>query len=635
MATTEDDYHLGDSQCIFTIQPRTGESNAFDLKVEEDVPAELEAFVRLSHFELFEKARQWFDGCLRDHLAEFPVALEYADMLLRQGSYREVLALHRPETAGLPEGNDIDRLWGLLGHLANMHLGGAASDALKDAIACFNYLSYRRLGQDGHPNALEIHMLELYLEIAVVAYRTSTWPEVNYQYTNPPWWKGYSPAWSGFCNWYAWLRNRGYFWEAQRILSILLPVLPLNNAIGMFMTRYTFDYVVENIDKGSFDETLVLSDLISANNMCSYVLEHCDVLKPSDGRRLEALVKLAGAYLQNSGSLAAILYCVSKRDDEEASPPVLQVKTLEKRLERLKQARLSSEIHSAEVQSTVPSFADPGTTTPSTSGPSYTQGLKDATTQSVWETLAPVKPAPPGFSLYNPSHIRVDVFSHPPTRYACASEKPFLAAPSTTSTAMVQGGQGAVLPRWAKGQTINFAALSNGYPRQELAVIAANALRDAAEDWNQLELGVNFNWVEKLEDASFVLCYAGDNGEILAQAFFPNEEKLSRVNIYSAALKQGTVEYLKDIFLHQLGHVLGFRHDFAPVVDENNGSIQLGPRDPRSVMGFEFPPRIRASDRESAMAFYKLSGTSLGWKDSNEAQSSSSARPRIKDCIAR
>jgi hypothetical protein len=79
------------------------------------------------------------------------------------------------------------------------------------------------------------------------------------------------------------------------------------------------------------------------------------------------------------------------------------------------------------------------------------------------------------------------------------------------------------------------------------------------------------------------------------------------------------VQYLKNIFLHELGHVLGLRHEFAPELEDtgDNYTVQIGPRNPLSVMGYEFPPQIQPSDVENAKGFYKFPGTSLGWREAH------------------
>ena len=58
--------------------------------IEEDVEAELEEFVRLSHTGQFSDAHELFDECLSSHIDWYPVAAEYADCLLREGSFRQL-----------------------------------------------------------------------------------------------------------------------------------------------------------------------------------------------------------------------------------------------------------------------------------------------------------------------------------------------------------------------------------------------------------------------------------------------------------------------------------------------------------------------------------------------------------------
>ena len=182
---------------------------------------------------------------------------------------------------------------------------------------------------------------------------------------------------------------------------------------------------------------------------------------------------------------------------------------------------------------------------------------------------------------------------------------------------------------------------------------AAYRLNEAAQQWNSVELGVKFKWVDKLEDAEFVLAYGGgmtstseiqlvspthaipdlavvscqcsvdsnlhrilnlvrlgaDDGGTLARAFFPNTKDLNTVFVYKRAYDRDTVNFQANIFAHELGHVLGFRHEFAP---QEGGAVLFGPQNPNSVMAYTFPPSIQPSDVASARLLYQaLDGSKI------------------------
>ncbi|PYI17327.1 zincin [Aspergillus violaceofuscus CBS 115571] len=270
---------------------------------------------------------------------------------------------------------------------------------------------------------------------------------------------------------------------------------------------------------------------------------------------------------------------------------------------------------------------------------SFFDDLKGAVGQEALKTLDPATDLSDG-QPDEPSSTSED-----PARYTCSTQKPapvtFTDATGTSSSdpaaniAALQVGFGKVIPRWKPGpdQRVNFAAFANGYPKPEWATLAANALKAAADEWNRLGLGVSIQWVARLEDAAFVLSYGGRQGGVLAEAFFPSPIDLNYLNVYESAFAPGTVAYLKNIFLHELGHVLGFRHEFAPELEDTKDdyTVQLGPRNPLSVMGYEFPPQLQTSDEDSARAFYRFPGTQLGWGEAKSRAPKSGRMLKIVD----
>ncbi|KAK4671391.1 hypothetical protein QC764_0094760 [Podospora pseudoanserina] len=170
-------------------------------------------------------------------------------------------------------------------------------------------------------------------------------------------------------------------------------------------------------------------------------------------------------------------------------------------------------------------------------------------------------------------------------------------------------------PRWAPGSVIRWVALTSGFKTPSDASYAATHLNLACQKWNDLSIGVTFEWVTDPKDATFALCHGGDSGGTLASAFFPNANDLNMMLVYNPVFSMPRWKAnLWKVFTHELGHVLGLRHEFAVDVNPETGtvfeaaaSVQLGPRNEKSVMNYSrAPPEIQVSDVESTKAFYAL-----------------------------
>ncbi|KAH7145526.1 hypothetical protein B0J13DRAFT_665945 [Dactylonectria estremocensis] len=214
-----------------------------------------------------------------------------------------------------------------------------------------------------------------------------------------------------------------------------------------------------------------------------------------------------------------------------------------------------------------------------------------------------------------PEHISkmLSVHNNDPSmstsKYMCTTQRPLpVKIPTSLNPFALQIGFNGKIPRWKKNQTVQFAALSEGYPTRNQALLAAYRLNEATTQWNNLQIGVTFKWVDEVEDAAFVLAYGGDAGTTLAEAFFPNSNDLSTLFVYQRAFQPGSINYLVNIFLHELGHVLGLRHEFAA---QEGGAVPFGPTNPLSVMSYKFPPQIQDSDIASTKAFYGFSAAEI------------------------
>lgn len=78
-----------------------------EYEIEEDVKAELEDFVRLSHMGQFKDAHQIFDECLSGYDDWYPVVAEYADCLLREGDFEQLAAFSEEASLKFQDPSEI------------------------------------------------------------------------------------------------------------------------------------------------------------------------------------------------------------------------------------------------------------------------------------------------------------------------------------------------------------------------------------------------------------------------------------------------------------------------------------------------------------------------------------------------
>lgn len=165
------------------------------------------------------------------------------------------------------------------------------------------------------------------------------------------------------------------------------------------------------------------------------------------------------------------------------------------------------------------------------------------------------------------------------------------------------------MTRWTPGSVITWTAWKSGYNSKEDAEHATSQLQLAAEEWNKAEVGVTFQFVTEINAADFILCYGGDRQDALASAFTPNENQTNSVFVYSMAFSEAWKDVMWKIFTHELGHVLGLRHEFAmdPGVMFEGAAVPFGERNEFSVMNYRVePPEIQQSDIDNTRIFYAV-----------------------------
>jgi len=164
------------------------------------------------------------------------------------------------------------------------------------------------------------------------------------------------------------------------------------------------------------------------------------------------------------------------------------------------------------------------------------------------------------------------------------------------------------VPRWVPGSVIRWAVWSKEFGNEADAKHAADHLQLAANQWNDANVGVTFEWTPDVKKANFFVTKGRPSGSVLASAFFPNADNPNQLFVYPYAFTPSWKDNMWKVFTHELGHVLGLRHEFA-IEREGLGAVQLGPRNELSVMNYRpEPPQLQQSDIDSTKLFYQLQG---------------------------
>ena len=178
-------------------------------------------------------------------------------------------------------------------------------------------------------------------------------------------------------------------------------------------------------------------------------------------------------------------------------------------------------------------------------------------------------------------------------------------------------GLGHQIPRWARGSIIRYIVRTGTFPSDVHAKHAAECLEKAGNEWNDKlgDIGPRFEPVSDYDAAVCELMYKarmegpdGPDSDPLASAFFPDSEERI-VYVYAKAFEDGFRDSMTNVFYHELGHVLGLRHEFAPEREKKCGSVCIGPRNESSVMNYFLHPsqlRIHDLDVRSVKEFYNI-----------------------------
>lgn len=188
-------------------------------------------------------------------------------------------------------------------------------------------------------------------------------------------------------------------------------------------------------------------------------------------------------------------------------------------------------------------------------------------------------------------------------------------------------GRDGKMVRWKPGLALSFYVAKETFPTQEKYSTARESVRSATEDW-MAACGVQFQYKPELDTAApaaraggalFHVMHYDSRGRFIAAAFFPDDPPERRVVLIDPSFYASTGFDNVGVLRHELGHVLGFRHEHirsgAPPGCPGEplyGTIDLTRYDPKSVMHYfcagagERALDITDLDRQGAQRLYGL-----------------------------
>jgi Pregnancy-associated plasma protein-A len=193
----------------------------------------------------------------------------------------------------------------------------------------------------------------------------------------------------------------------------------------------------------------------------------------------------------------------------------------------------------------------------------------------------------------------------PVSTYNCITQ------PKQSPAAVVIGWNGRI-DIWSPQATVNYVVNRSGLSVEQAGMMGWQfALAHSA--WNAAGVGVTFNLVSNPDDAAFEVVFGGHSDIASAMAFFPNTDVLSRILVYDNWFTADET-FRNKVALHELGHTLGLRHEFAPETEQGTGAVVFGPRDEFSIMTYNFDRNFLSNnDVCGTKALYATpAGTFLG-----------------------
>ena len=179
--------------------------------------------------------------------------------------------------------------------------------------------------------------------------------------------------------------------------------------------------------------------------------------------------------------------------------------------------------------------------------------------------------------------------------------------------------------RWRDGLVLDYCVIRNTFADAAEYQTVVDAMANATAAWERT-CGVTFDHQAQFDDSAttqvdevlFTVRKIDANGRFIAAAFFPNDPPVRRRVLIDPSFYTTSFDRV-GVLRHELGHVLGFRHEHirsgapaACAVEDLTEVIDLTQYDPQSVMHYfcggvgSLELRITALDRAGSQRLYGL-----------------------------
>lgn len=178
---------------------------------------------------------------------------------------------------------------------------------------------------------------------------------------------------------------------------------------------------------------------------------------------------------------------------------------------------------------------------------------------------------------------------------------------------------------WPRGSVIKYTIMRSSFSSKSAYDSVVNSMNEATNDWMKA-CNIKFQYLNNLDNQSvdvetfpepifFVVRQINANGAFIAQSFFPNDPVYERMLYIDNSFFTSSFSK-KGVLRHELGHILGFRHEHIwsqdascggeEVIEQELGAKPVTNYDPYSVM--HYPCGLNKDNRILNLTDFDRSG---------------------------